>query len=83
MHFKCLYRTDTFSLIISTVGTLKVLRLELLFIMFHIKITVNEIIQTKCKMLDFLIVNKCNSEKFLQLFFIHGSQSTIRSLIMD
>jgi len=61
MHFKCHYKTDTLSLIISIVVTLKALRLELLFIIFHIKIIVNEIIQTNCNMLDFLIVNKCNS----------------------
>lgn len=69
MHFKCHYKTDTLSLIISTVGTLKALRLELLFPTFHIKIVVNEIIQTNCKMRDFLAVNKCNSKKLLQLFF--------------
>lgn len=81
MHFKCHYKIDTLSLIISIVGTLKALRLGLLFIMFHIKIIVNEIIQTNCKMLDSLIVNKGNSEKLLQLFFIDRSQSTTRSLI--
>lgn len=83
MHFKCHCKTDTVSLIISIVGTLKALRLELLFITFHTKIIVNEIIQTNCKMLHFLIVNKCNSEKLLELFFIDRSQSTIDSLIVD
>lgn len=83
MHFKCHYKTDTLSLIISIVGTLKALRLELLFTMFRMKIIVNEIIPTNCEMLDFLIVNKCNSEKLLQLYFIDRSQSTIHSLIVD
>lgn len=83
MHFKCHYKIVTFSLVISIVGTLKALKLDLSFIMFHIKIRANEIIQTNSKMLDFLIVNKCNSEKLLQLFFLDRSQSTIRSLITD
>lgn len=83
MHFKCHYKTDTLSLIISIVGILKVLRLELLFITFHIKIVVNDIIQPNCKMQDFLILNERTSKKLLQLFFIYRSQGTICSLIMD
>lgn len=51
--------------------------------MLHIKIIVNEIIQANCKMLDFLFVNKHNSDKLLQLFLIHRPQSTKRSLITD
>lgn len=81
MHFRCNYKTDTLSLIICIVGTLKAFRLEFSFIMFHIKITANEIIHpSDSKMLDFLIVNKCNSEK---LFFLDRYQSITRSLITD
>lgn len=81
MHFKCHYKTDTLSLVISIVGTMKAFRLEVLFIMFHIKIIANAIIQTNSKMLDFLTGNPLNIEKWLQLSFLDRSQSTVLHLL--
>lgn len=81
MHFKCHYKTDTLSLVISIVGTMKAFTLEVLFIMFHIKIIANAIIQTNSKMLDFLTGNPLNIEKLLQLSFLDRSQSTVLHLL--